>query len=177
MQRLSLHRSLNRSIRSFASITDALESARDTFLRGRVRAALYSHLDNTPLPTSLGLPLYSDQGQARRAQAQLAALNQMFAGEIKTLDRTIYWMQKIETASEISSWLVGGSLLFNASKQGGKVLLRSTTKAAAADAASLAEGAVDAAVVSGLRTAGVEEENIERLQHATQLISQLILWN
>ncbi len=97
----------------------------------------------------------------------------MFAGQIKTLDRTIYWMQKIETAGEISSWLVGGSLLFNASKQGRKVLLKTVAKAAASGAASIA---IVEAVASGLRTASVEEERIEHLQTAAELVSRLLLW-
>ncbi len=152
---------------------DALETARGTFLSGRVRNGLFSHLDQTALPTSLGLPLYADQGQARRAQTQFAALDKMFASQVKTLDRTIYWLQKIETAGEVSSWALGGGVLVSASKQGAKVLVRTAIKSAIGAAGTIAIGSVTEHALSAL---GFEEETSKQLGNAAQLISQLLLW-
>jgi len=151
---------------------DVLESARDLWLREDLEGDTYNQLAIMSDPTSVGLPRFIDDDQPRRAKVQWERISARLDQRIAFLDDVIYAMEKIEQAGTIAGFLLGGGILFQAAKQGGKVLLVKTVAMAASMAASAVVGKATGAA---LKAIGVEEETVEKVQNAAELISWLLI--
>jgi hypothetical protein len=151
---------------------DALESARDTWLREDLKGDTYNQLALMNDPTSVGLPRFIDDDQPRRAKAQWEKISDRLDQRIVFLDNVIFAMEKVEQAGTAASFLLAGGMLYQAAKEGGKVLLVKTVAMAASAAAGALVGKATGAV---LKEMGVEEETVEKVQNAVELISWLLL--
>jgi hypothetical protein len=104
---------------------------------------------------------------------QCKRIGERLKQRITFLDRVFIAAKILEGAGEAASLLIGGGVLLKAFKEGGKILLVKTiAKTAVAGGISYIAGkAVDA----GLRAAGVEEETIQGVKHAAELVTWLLL--
>jgi hypothetical protein len=152
---------------------DLMESARGVWLSGDLGSEEFRELDLGPTPASLDLPLFTDKQQAEWAKVQCKRIGERLKQRITFLDRVFIAAKILEGAGEAASLLIGGGVLLKAFKEGGKILLVKTiAKTAVAGGISYIAGkAVDA----GLQAAGVEEETIQGVKHAAELVTWLLL--
>jgi hypothetical protein len=154
------------------SHNDAMESARGAWLKGDLGRDTFDRLMLARSPASLGLPLFANDAQAKRAGVQWKKIGERLKERIAFLDNVILALQVMEAAGDVASLALGGPVLLKAFKAGGKVLVAKTIfKTVVAGAASTALGK---AVESGMRAAGVDEETIEGVQHAVIIVSWLL---
>src|SRR5262249_53894711 len=99
---------------------DALESARAEWLRGDLSGASYERLLALRTPASFGLPMFSDDEQARRARDQEAAIGRRLRARNVTLNRVVTGLQWGQTAGDVAGIALGGGLVLGAFKTGGK---------------------------------------------------------
>ncbi len=155
---------------------DALESARDEWLRKDLGGTTYDRLVLLSTPAAFGLPLFTDIDQAKRAKQQERTIGQRLGTRIRTLDFIIGVMEAAEWAGTIAEILIPGVLLYQAIKVGGKWALRKALKEGAKAAVS---GAVGAGVVLGadraMRTIGVPEEAIPAIILVAELVGMILL--
>jgi hypothetical protein len=152
---------------------DLMESARGIWLSGNLGSEEFTDLDLGPTPASLDLPLFTDKQQAEWAKVQCKRIGERLKQRITFLDRVFIAAKILEWAGNLASLAIGGGILYKAFKEGGKIVLVKTfAKTAAAGGISYIAGkAVDA----GLRAAGVEEETIQGVKHAAELVTWLLL--
>ncbi len=151
---------------------DALESAREAWLRGDLGGNTFDQLMRMPTPVSLWLPMFTDESQAKRAQAQWKKIGKRLNERITFLDNVIFAMQVTEMAGTAASYALTGGVLISAFKQGGKILLvKTVAKMAVGGAVSYGVGK---AVEAGLRAAGVSEETISAVQKSAEIVTWLL---
>jgi hypothetical protein len=104
---------------------------------------------------------------------QCKQIGERLKQRITFLDRVFIAAKILEGAGEAASMLLGGGVLLKAFKEGGKILLVKTiAKTAVAGGISYIAGkAVDA----GLRAAGADEETVQGVKHAAELVTWLLL--
>ncbi len=152
---------------------NVLESARDLWLREDLGGDTFNQLALMSDPTSVGLPRFIDDDQPRRAKAQWERISARLDQRIAFLDNVIFAMEVIEKIGMAASFALGFGVVINAGIQGGKVVL---VKTVAKMAASVAISAVvGKATGAALKAIGVEEETVEKVQNAVELISWLLI--
>ncbi|MGD9723218.1 MAG: hypothetical protein AB7O59_17935 [Pirellulales bacterium] len=120
---------------------DALESARDAWLRDDLDSDAMMRLYSMSSPASFGLPLFIDEQQAQRASDQELRINERMRQRNLTLDRIVLGMQIVEGAGTAAGLLLGGGVVLAAYKKGGKWAVAKTV--AAVGAAVVADEAVE----------------------------------
>jgi hypothetical protein len=99
---------------------DALERARDAWLRYDLGSRAFDRLTLMSSPAAFGLPLFADEQQAARAKVQWKQISERVDRRIATLDRIIFGMRVAEYAGIGASLLIGGGVVFKAVQEGGK---------------------------------------------------------
>jgi|GEM_PF-3113652 len=152
---------------------DALESARDIWLRADLKGNTYNRLAMMSDPTSVGLPRFIDDDQPRRAKAQWERISARLGERIAFLDDVIFAMEVIERIGTAASFALGAGIVINAGIQGGKVVLLKTVAKVVASAAI--GNVIGEATGAALEAIGVEQETVEKVQNAVELISWLLI--
>ncbi len=120
-------------------------------------------------PLTFGLPLFTDQLQANRAQKQQLAISRRLSGRDVTISRVIVGMQAIETATTLAGIAAGGGVVVVAAKKGGKWAV---VKTIAAIGAGMAADEVAERVAGA---AGLNEQPIRGIQLAAAVIKLILL--
>jgi hypothetical protein len=151
------------------SYHDALESAREAWLRNELSGRENDRLLTMPTPLSLGLPLFVDEGQAERAQRQQMEISRRLSGRDAMMDRVIFAMKVAEGAGTAAGILLGGGMVVAAYKQGGKWAV---AKLLAKEAAGMAAGELaERAAVA----AGVDAQVLHGVQLAAAVVRFILL--
>jgi hypothetical protein len=152
---------------------DALESARDTWLRYDLGSRAYDQLAAMTSPAALGLPMFVDEQQAERAKDQWKQIGKRLDQRITTLDRVIFGMKVAEYAGAGASLLIAGGVVLKAFQEGGKwAVVKTLAQVAASGAVAYGTGK---AVEHGLRAVGASEETIHGVRLAAELVTWLLL--
>jgi len=77
---------------------DALESARDAWLRDNLSGDANTRMLEMHTPASLGLPMFTDEEQAQRAAKQAGQIGDRLRIRDATMDRIVFGMQVAESA-------------------------------------------------------------------------------
>ena len=152
---------------------DAMESARDAWLRGDFGGNTFNRLTEARNPASLWLPMFVDKQQAERAKAQWKQIGKRLKQRITFLDNVIFAMEIAEQVGTFVSIGFGVGVLVTAVAKGGAIVLVKTAAKMAVGAA-ISKG-VGMAVEAGLRAAGASEETIGHVQHAAEIVTWLLI--
>jgi hypothetical protein len=148
---------------------DAIESARDHWLRDDLAGNLNARLLGILNPRSFGLPAFVDDAQAERARKQERAISQRLGERNVTMDRIVFAAQTVEWAGTVAGIALGGGVVLKAAQSGGKWAVIKTVAISAA--AMVGEQAVE----RGLRAVGVSEEVIGGFRLAAVVVAFFIL--
>jgi hypothetical protein len=148
---------------------DALESARDEWLRKNLSGDANERMLKLPTPLSFGLPLYTDELQAERAQRQTLQISKRLYGRNVTMDRVVLAAQTVEVAADVAGLAIGGGVLLKIAKKGGKWAV---AKALASTAAGMV---VEEGAQRGATAAGVNEQALRGIQLAAAVVKFILL--
>jgi hypothetical protein len=148
---------------------DALESARDAWLRDDLSGDANARLLQMLTPRSFGLPMFIDDAQAERARRQELQISERLARRNVRMDRVVFGMQAAEWAGTGAAILLGGGVIISAAKKGGAWAVVKTIAVAAAAAAG------EQAIEAGLHAAGAGEQMIKGARLAAVVISFILL--
>jgi hypothetical protein len=148
---------------------DALESARDAWLREDLSGDANARLLQMLTPRSFGLPMFVDDVQAERAHRQEMEISRRLGQRNVRMDRVIVGMQAAEWAGAGAGILLGGGVIISAAKKGGAWAVVKTIAVGAALAAG------EQAIEAGLRAAGAGEQTIKGARLAAVVISFILL--
>jgi hypothetical protein len=152
---------------------DALESARDAWLRDDLGSRAFDRLMLMLSPAALHLPLFTDDQQAERARMQWKQIAKRLDQRIAMFDRIIFGAKAVEAAGTAASLALGAGVVLTAVKQGGKwAVVKTVAKVAASGAAAYGAGE---ALEHGLRAAGASEETIHGVRLAAEVVTWLLL--
>jgi hypothetical protein len=152
---------------------DAMESARRTWLRYDLRGDAFDRLAKMSSPPAFNLPRFVDEQQAERARIQWKQISERVDRRTTTLDEIILAAKVVEYAGTGASLLVGGTVLFQAVRSGGKwAVVKSVGQVATSGAVAYGTGK---AVEHGLRAAGASEESIHGVILAAEVVTWLLL--
>ena len=151
------------------SYNDALESARAAWLRDDLSGDATTRLNQMFTPLTFGLPLFTDQLQADRAQKQQLEISRRLSGRDVTISRVIVGMQVVETATTVAGIAAGGGVVVVAAMKGGKWAV---VKTVAAIAAGMAADEVAERVAGA---AGLNEQTIRGVQLAAAVVKLILL--
>ena len=126
---------------------DALESARDAWLRGNLSGEANTRLLGLSTPASFGLPLFTDDQQARCAQQQELQIGRRLHQRNVTMDRIHLGAVVVDWTVTGASLLLGLGILASIGRKGGRWVVVKTL--AGVGAGYLADHAAEA----GLRAA------------------------
>jgi hypothetical protein len=148
---------------------DALESARDAWLRDDLSGEANARLLSLRTPATFGLPLFLDDQQAERARRQEAHISGRLGARNVTMDRIVAGMNAVEFAGNVAGIAVGAGVVITTAKQGGRwaVVKTITVGAALITAEQAAE--------KGLRAAGAGEQTIRGVRLAVAVITLILL--
>ncbi len=142
------------------SYNDAIESARETWLRENLSGALNERLLSLNTPVKYGMPLYTDEAQERRAMLQGLEISRRLMGRNAVMDRIVATMQTIEIAGDVAGIALGAGAVITIVKKGGKwALVKTVIRGVVVDAAAraaeraLEEAGVDQATLGGAKFA------------------------
>ncbi len=148
---------------------DALESARDAWLRDDLSGEADARMAKLLSPSHFGLPRITDEQQDQRAMRQLMQMNARSHGRDKTMDRVVGGLEWTNVGLTGAGILVGGGILVTTVKTGGKwAVVKALTVAAAAAAA-------EQGVEAGMRAAGADEQTIRGARLAAAVIAFIIV--
>lgn len=157
---------------------EAMEQARQAWLDGKLGGDTHTHLVNALSPSSLGLPLFTDEAQAKRAQVQWKEIGKRLKEKISFFDKLIFAMEVTEKVGDVASLALGAGLIVSAVKQGGKIALVKAAKiaaqAAVAEGVALAKDAAGQAIEDALLAAGVSQETISAIQTAATVVEWVL---
>ena len=148
---------------------DALESARDVWLRAEMPAEAYNRLTAIPSPAGIGLPLFSLTDQAKRADRQRARILQRLHQDNASMDRAVATMEVADFVGTVAGLAAGAGFLISAGKTGGRWAV---AKAVAVGAVAFA---ADKAAESGLRAVGAGEATIRGARLAAAIATYILL--
>ncbi len=148
---------------------DALESARDAWLRDDLKGDENTRLLQMRTPASLGLPLFLDDQQAERARRQEARISGRLGARNVTIDRIVAGMNAVEFAGNVAGFAVGAGVVIKAAKTGGRWAVVKTI--AVGGAFLTAEQAAE----KGLHAAGAGEQTIRGVRLAVAVITLILL--
>ena len=114
---------------------DALEKARGAWLQHNLSHFVYPRIEQVSSPTSLNLPKFVDEQQERRATQQIKQIGRRLDLDLGLRDRGVTSMQVLEAAGMAANLLIGGGVLLQAARTGGKwTVVKTVAKVAAAGA-------------------------------------------
>jgi hypothetical protein len=147
---------------------DALESARDAWLRDNLSGAANTRLSEMLTPLSLGLPMFTDDQQAQRAWRQATQIGDRLRARDATMDRIVFGMRATEIAGNMAGVATGG-LLIKATIKAGKWAVVKTV-------VGIGMGiAAEQGVEAGLRAAGASEQKIRGARLAVVVVAFILL--
>ena len=155
------------------SHNDAMEQARGTWLKHNLGNDDYLRIAAVSNPSAHGLPPFVDDEQAERFRQQVLAIGARLDQRIGGMDRAISVMHRLEQAGVGASLLIGGGVLLQAVRTGGKwAIVKTVAQVAASGAVAHATGK---AVEHSLRAAGASEETIHGVRLAAEVVTWLLL--
>jgi hypothetical protein len=146
-----------------------LEAARAIWLRYDLPAADAARLEEMLNPSSLGLPRFVDEDEAKRAYRQLAQIGQRLGRRdfgLAVLENTLKTGEAVGTAAGI---VAGGGAIYTAAKTGGRWAV---VKVVVGGAASFGVGAITDYV---LNRAGASEYAMRGAKLAAAVVSLILL--
>src|SRR4029079_14213621 len=148
---------------------DSLISARDAWFRDDLSGEAIARLYQMFTPAAFGFPLFTDEQQAKEAMRQERQVSERLGQRNVTMNRVVFGMQAVEWVGYGAGLWAGGSVLYTASKTGGRW---GVVKALAVIAAG---AAAEQGVEAGLRAAGANEETIRGARLAAAIIAFILL--